>query len=76
MIACNKIRGTRAGLCHTPFATEISRANNDANVVVMGTKVIGVDEMKDLLEIWMSTRFKGGDHQRRIDLIALLEEEF
>lgn len=73
VIACNKIRGIRAGLCHTAFAVEISRGNNDANVLVMGTKVISDDEAEELLALWLTTPFKGGRHQDRVDQITALE---
>lgn len=73
VIACNKIRGIRAGLGHTPFMVSISRGNNDANVLVMGTKVISDDEAERLLGLWLSLPFKGGRHQVRLDQIAALE---
>jgi ribose 5-phosphate isomerase B len=73
VIACNKIRGVRAGLGHTPFMVEISRGNNDANVLVLGTKVVAQDEAEALLALWLSTPFKGGRHQERVDQITALE---
>jgi ribose 5-phosphate isomerase B len=73
VIACNKVPGVRAGLCHTRFATEISRGNNDANVLVLGAKVISEDEAVSIAETWLATPFKGGRHQRRLDQIAALE---
>jgi ribose 5-phosphate isomerase B len=73
VIACNKIHGVRAGLCHTVFGTEISRGHNDANVMVMGAKVIDADTAAELLALWLSTPFKGGRHQDRLDQIAALE---
>lgn len=73
VIACNKIPGVRAGLCHSPFTTEISRGNNDSNVMVVGAKVVGPEEAERLLEIWMTTAFRGGRHQQRLDQIAALE---
>jgi ribose 5-phosphate isomerase B len=72
-IACNKIRGIRAGLCHDRFTTEISRAHNDANVLVIGAKVIAPDDAEALTELWLATAFKGGRHQHRLDQIAALE---
>jgi ribose 5-phosphate isomerase B len=72
-IACNKIRGIRAGLCHDRFTTQISRAHNDANVLVIGAKVIGPDEAEELTDLWLATAFKGGRHQQRLDQIAALE---
>jgi ribose 5-phosphate isomerase B len=72
-IACNKIRGVRAGLCHDRFTTEISRAHNDSNVLVIGAKVIAPELAEELTDLWMTTAFKGGRHQDRLDQIAALE---
>ena len=72
-IACNKIRGVRAGLCHDRFTTEISRAHNDSNVLVIGAKVISPELAEELTELWLATAFKGGRHQERLDQIAALE---
>jgi ribose 5-phosphate isomerase B len=72
-IACNKIRGIRAGLCHDLFTAEIARAHNDANVLVMGAKVVSPELAVELTEIWLATAFKGGRHQKRLDQIAALE---
>ena len=72
-IACNKIKGIRAGLCHDRFTTEISRAHNDANVLVIGAKVISPDDAEELTGLWLATAFKGGRHQQRLDQIAAIE---
>jgi ribose 5-phosphate isomerase B len=72
-VACNKIRGIRAGLCHDHFTTEISRANNDSNVMVIGAKVITPELAEELTDLWLATPFKGGRHQHRLDQIAALE---
>jgi ribose 5-phosphate isomerase B len=72
-IACNKIRGIRAGLCHDRFTTEISRAHNDSNVLVIGAKVISPERAEELTDLWLTTAFKGGRHQQRLDQIAALE---
>lgn len=73
VIACNKVRGVRAGLAYSRFAVEISRGNNDANVMVLGTKVVGDDEAEDLLALWLGTPFKGGVHAARVAQISALE---
>jgi ribose 5-phosphate isomerase B len=72
-IACNKIRGIRAGLCHDPLTAEIARAHNDANVLVMGAKVVDQEYAVQLAGIWLATPFKGERHQKRLDQIAALE---
>lgn len=72
-IACNKIRGIRAGLCHSVFLAEISRGHNNANLLVLGAKVVTGDLAEQILATWLATPFKGGRHQRRLDQIAALE---
>jgi ribose 5-phosphate isomerase B len=72
-IACNKIRGIRAGLCLDLFVAEIARANNDANVLVTGAKVVAPDLAERIVATWLATSFRGERHQRRLDQIAALE---
>jgi ribose 5-phosphate isomerase B len=72
-IACNKISGIRAGLCLDLFVDEIARANNDANVLVIGAKVVSPERAEQIAETWLATAFRGGRHQQRIDQIAALE---
>jgi ribose 5-phosphate isomerase B len=72
-IACNKIPGIRAGLCHSLLTAEISRANNNSNVLIVGTKIIPLDLAEEITLRWLVTEFTGGRHQRRLDQIAALE---
>lgn len=72
-IACNKIRGIRAGLGHDVFTTEIARAHNDANVLVIGAKVVDTELAEEIVAAWIGTPFKGERHQLRLDQIAILE---
>jgi ribose 5-phosphate isomerase B len=72
-VACNKIRGVRAGLCPDLFHARISRGNNDANVLVLGAKVVAPDLAGEIVTAWLETPFKGGVHRRRINQIAALE---
>ena len=73
VIACNKIHGIRAGLCPDVWHAEISRGNNDANVLVLGAKVIDAERAEQVLDTWLSTPFKGDVHARRVEMIAALE---
>lgn len=72
-IACNKVRGIRAGLCQDLVTTEIARAHNDTNVLVLGAKIIAPALAERITEVWLATPFKGGRHQQRLDQIAALE---
>lgn len=73
VIACNKMRGIRAGLCPDVWHAEISRGNNDANVLVLGAKVIDAARAEQVLGAWLYTPFKGDVHARRVQMIAALE---
>jgi ribose 5-phosphate isomerase B len=72
-IACNKIAGIRAALCLDLFVAEIARANNDANVLVTGAKVVTPELAERIVETWLATSFRGERHRRRLDQIAALE---
>lgn len=72
-MAANKIPGTRAALCNDLYTARLSREHNDANVLALGSRVIGTALAEEILTLWLSTPFGGGRHQRRIDQIAELE---
>lgn len=72
-IASNKIRGIRAGLCHSVFLAQISSAHNNTNVLVLGAKVVTPEEAVEITATWLATPFKGERHQQRLDQIAALE---
>ncbi|MEN3271058.1 RpiB/LacA/LacB family sugar-phosphate isomerase [Pseudonocardia sp.] len=74
-IACNKVHGIRAGLGFDRLTTEISRLNNDSNVLILGTKVIGPELAEELTDLWLTTEFRGGIHQRRVDAIMTIERD-
>ncbi|MET8805861.1 RpiB/LacA/LacB family sugar-phosphate isomerase [Streptomyces sp. NPDC004546] len=74
-VACNKIRGIRAGLCHDVWSTRISRGNNDSNVLVLAAKILAPEEAEEIVGTWLTTPFKGGVHARRLEQIAALERE-
>ena len=72
-IACNKLPGIRATLCLDPWVAEIARANNDANVLVTGAKVVAPDYAELIVERWLATSFRGERHAQRLEMIAALE---
>jgi ribose 5-phosphate isomerase B len=74
-IACNKIHGIRAGLGFDRFTTEISRLNNDSNMLILGAKVISAELALELTDLWLTTTFRGGIHQRRVDAIMAIEKD-
>jgi ribose 5-phosphate isomerase B len=72
-IACNKLLGIRAGLCWDVWTTEISRGNNDSNVLVLGAKILSTALVEQIVATWLATPFKGGVHARRLEMIRRLE---
>ena len=72
-IACNKLAGIRAVSCPSVWQSEIARGNNDANVLVLGAKVVDGELAERILEAWLATPFKGAEHARRLAMVAALE---
>lgn len=72
-ISANKYNGIRAALCSECFSAKYTRLHNDANVLCMGARTIGVGLADEIVDIFLSTEFEGGRHKRRIDLITDIE---
>jgi ribose 5-phosphate isomerase B len=75
-IAANKVRGVRAALCNDLYTARMARAHNDANVLSIGARVVGVGLAEEIVSTFLSTGFEGGRHARRVAQIAELEAEF
>jgi RpiB/LacA/LacB family sugar-phosphate isomerase len=74
-IAANKIRGIRAALCHDVYSAHQCREHDDANVLCLGPRVIGVKLAEELVRAFLAARFSGAErHRRRLDKVARLEE--
>ena len=74
-IAANKIDGIRAALCGDVYTAMMSRRHNDANVLVLGGRVLGFGPAGEIVRAWMRTEFEGGRHMRRIEKIMALENK-
>jgi ribose 5-phosphate isomerase B len=72
-IAANKVAGVRAALCNDLFSARLSREHNDANIMSMGGRIVAFGLADEILELWLTTPFAGGRHQRRIDQILEAE---
>jgi len=73
-IAVNKMKGIRAALCFNGFMAEMTKRHNNANVLALGARVIGVDLAIEIVKRWLEAPYEGGRHQRRIDKISAIEE--
>ena len=74
-MVANKVPGVRCALCGDCFSAEATRLHNDANVLCMGARTIGAGVALQLADIFLSTEFEGGRHQKRVDMITAFEEE-
>lgn len=72
-MAANKVKGIRAAVCTNEMLAEMTRRHNNANVICMGQNVVTPELANKMVDIFISTEFEGGRHQRRIDLITDIE---
>lgn len=75
-ITANKVPGIRAAVCHDPFSTERSRKSNNAQIMCMGERVIGVELAKYLVDIWLDCDFTGGGSAEKVDRIMEVEQSY
>jgi ribose 5-phosphate isomerase B len=75
-LAANKVHGVRAALCNDLYTARFARLHNDANVLSIGARVVGVGLAEEILATFLATDFEGGRHARRVAEIAQLEAEF
>jgi len=68
-ITANKVPGIRAAVCHDPFSAERSRKSNNAQIMCMGERVIGVELAKYLVDIWLTCEFSGGGSAPKVKRI-------
>jgi ribose 5-phosphate isomerase B len=64
----------RAALCHDHFTARMSRLHNDANVLVIGERVVGKGVALEIVKTWLETEFEGGRHRQRLDKIRVIEQ--
>lgn len=75
-MVANKVPGVRAALCPDVFSAFNARAHNNANVITLGSRTMGVESCKRILAEFLATDFEGGRHQRRVDKIMDVEARF
>lgn len=65
-MAANKVKGIRAALCFSPESARLAREHNDANVMSLGGRLIDPETALSLVDIFLTTQFEGGRHERRV----------
>jgi ribose 5-phosphate isomerase B len=65
-MAANRHRGVRAALCTDPYAARMSRQHNDANVLCLGSRIVGAGLAEEILQAFLAAEFEGGRHSGRV----------
>ncbi|MEX0340900.1 MAG: ribose 5-phosphate isomerase B [Arenibacterium sp.] len=73
MMAANKVKGIRCGVCSDTFSARMIRAHNNANMLAIGARVIGEGLALEIVDAFLSTDFEGGRHATRVGMIDALE---
>lgn len=73
-MAANKVKGIRAAACSEHFSAKYTRLHNDANVLCLGGRVIGIGTALELIDLFVDTEFEGGRHINRIQKISNIEK--
>ncbi len=74
-IVANKFKNIRAALCNDIFTAKMSRLHNNANILCIGARVIGIGVAEEIVKTWINTPFEGERHVRRLDKINLIERK-
>lgn len=72
-MAANKHAGIRAACCENTFSARMTRMHNDANILCLGARVIGIELAHDMIDLFVTTEFEGGRHQNRVNMINDLD---
>ncbi len=73
-ITANKYPGIRAVVCSEPYSAQLSRQHNNTNVLAFGSRVVGLELAKMIVDAWLAAEFEGGRHQARVQAISEIEQ--
>lgn len=73
-IAANKVDGIRACACSEPYSAMFSTLHNNTNILAMGSRVVGTELAKMIVDEWLGVEYEGGRHQTRLDMVNDLEK--
>jgi len=74
-ITANKVKGCRAALCTEPVSASLARKHNNANILCLGARIIGIEMAKKTADSFLQTGFEGGRHSNRVQKIMEIENE-
>lgn len=73
-LAANKVHGVRACVCSEPYTATMTKKHNNANIIAFGSRVVGSEMDKMIVDAWLHTEYEGGRHQKRVDMISEIEQ--
>ncbi|MFX3616617.1 MAG: ribose 5-phosphate isomerase B [Sporolactobacillus sp.] len=73
-ISANKVRGIRTVNCSEPYSAKMGREHNNANILAFGSRVVGSELAKMIVDAWLDAEFLGGKHLRRVKQISKIED--
>ncbi len=74
-MVANKFPRIRGALANDLYSSRLSREHNDANILIIGSRIVGKELAKEIVKVWLQTPFAGGRHKRRLEKIEALEKE-
>jgi ribose 5-phosphate isomerase B len=74
-MVANKFPRIRAALVNDLYSSRCSREHNDANILIIGGRIVGKELAKEIVKVWLETPFAGGRHKKRLEKIEALERE-
>jgi len=74
-MVANKFPRVRAALANDLYSSRCSREHNDANILIIGGRIVGKELAKEIVKVWLETPFAGGRHKRRLEKVEALEKE-
>ena len=75
-LSANKVPGVRAAVCSEPYSARLAKQHNDANIIAMGSRVVGSEMAKMILDEFFAAEFEGGRHKGRVEMIANIEKKY
>lgn len=75
-LAANKVPGIRAAVCSEPYSARMTAMHNDANIIAMGARVVGVEMAKMIVDEFFETKYEGGRHEKRVQMLRDIEEKY
>jgi ribose 5-phosphate isomerase B len=75
-ITANKVPGIRAAVCHDPYSTERSRKSNDCQIMTLGSRVVGEELAKSLVDTWLASDYQGGKSAPKVERMKEIDQQF